>query len=95
MSNTMPLNRTSGMPGHTLPVDPRSLRLWNLLNQASEIMDDIGSTLHSRRLAAREAARAHADATTADSLRRGELVRQMHTVANAPAAVLNQARQPV
>lgn len=57
----------------------RSLQLWNLLSEASEIIDDIGTTLRSNRDQARENARAAADATSPEAKRLIELVRDMHS----------------
>ncbi|MEQ9366920.1 MAG: hypothetical protein RIF32_21960 [Leptospirales bacterium] len=56
----------------------RNLRLWNLLNQASEIIDGIEATLRTQRDQARESARAAADATSPRALRWIDLVREMH-----------------
>ncbi|MCR9141912.1 MAG: hypothetical protein NXI24_06640 [bacterium] len=57
----------------------RNLRLWNLLNQASEIIDEIEVTLRANRDQARQSALAAADATSPQSLRLINLVRDMHT----------------
>lgn len=83
VAKTPSFNTGSGSDG----ADPRSLRLWNLLNQASEIIDDIEITLRNQREQARAAARAMADATTPRSVELINLIRDMHTAPNARAAV--------
>lgn len=75
----------------------RNLRLWNLLNQASEIIDDIEATMRVQRDQARQTARAAADATSPEALRLIELVREMHSNAlgdgdRIPANFIGSAR---